>query len=229
VGVAAPLLLLAAAGVARAATAAPPPPPAALEESRGAVSIDWAEGTLIARAGAAADLRMPSADLARPGSERRARAAAVARLKEALGALPLGGGRTLPADAVERALGRAELVDVEYQSNGGAVVRMRARFGDWLPAPAPTGPTLALGEARLAAAPALRVGGQEVASGAARYRIGAPPSGTHAIPVKIDREGRWNARAEKVNKGDKGERPDKDLADRLAGAAIVIYVQKVVR
>src|SRR6185295_19007893 len=132
----------------------------------------------------------------------------------------------LAAVAAERALGRAELVDVEYQSNGGAVVRLRARFGDWLPAPPPAGPALVLGEARLGAAPALRVAGQEVASGAARYRIGAPPAGTHAIAVKVDREGRWNARAEKVNKGDKADRPEKDLVDRLAGAAILIYVQK---
>jgi len=229
VGVAAPLVLLAAVAAARAASAGPAATPNALEEARGAVSIDWGEGTVIARAGAAADLRMPSADLARPGSERRARASAVTRLKEALAALPLGGGRTLPADAVERALGRAELVDVEYQSNGGAVVRLRARFGDWLPAPPPAGPALVLGEARLGAAPALRVAGQEVASGAARYRIGAPPAGTHAIAVKVDREGRWNARAEKVNKGDKADRPEKDLVDRLAGAAILIYVQKVLR
>ena len=220
-GVAAPLVLLAALGTApavQAAAATPASTPAALEEARGAVSIDWAEGTVTARAGAAADLRMPSADLARPGSERRARAAAVARLKEALAGLPLGGGRTLPVDAVERALGRAEVLDLEYQSNGGAVVILRARFGDWLAAPAPAGPTLTVSEARLGAAPALRVAGKEVASGAARYRLGAPPSAAHAVPVKIDREGRWTAR------GEKG-----DLADRLAGAAIVIYVQKVLR
>jgi hypothetical protein len=227
VGVAAALLWLVALGTApagRAAAAAPASTPAALEEARGAVSIDWAEGTVIARGGAAADLHMPSAELARPGSERRARVAALARLKEALAGLPLGGGRTLPADAVERALGRAEVVEVEYQSNGGAVVRLRARFGDWLAAPAPAGPTLALSEGRLGAAPALRVSGKEVASGAARYRLGAPPSAAHAIPVKVDREGRWTARAEKEKEKEKG-----DLADRLAGAAILVYVQKVLR
>jgi hypothetical protein len=214
------LVAAAATGVAAA--------PAALEEARGAVTIDWAEGTVSARGGAAADLRMPSADLARPGAERRARAVATARLKEALAGLPLGGGRTLTSDAVERALARAEQVDVEYQSNGGAVLRMRARFGDWLTAPAPSGPALALAEARLAAAPSLRVAGKEVASGTARYRIGAPPAGTRAIAVKVDREGRWTAKSDKADKADKADR-EKDLAEKLAGAAIVIYVQKVLR
>jgi hypothetical protein len=224
---------------ARAAT------PAALEETRGPVSIDWAEGTVTARGGAAADLRMPSADLARPGAERRARAVAVARLKDALAGLPLGPGRALSGDAVEQALGHAQVVDVEYQSNGGAVVRLRARFGDWLAAEPQPGPALSVSEAHLAAAPALRLGAgktaakpagkkgskdkeakdeePEIVTGAARYRIGAPPSGTHAIAVRIDHDGRW------VLHREKGEKGDKDLAEKLAGASIVIYVQKVLR
>jgi hypothetical protein len=223
-----------AAVPARAAT------PAALEETRGPVSIDWAEGTVTARGGAAADLRMPSADLARPGAERRARAAATARLKEALAGLPLGPGRALSGEAVEQALGHAQVVDVEYQSNGGAVVRLRARFGDWLAAEPQPGPALSVTEAHLAAAPALRVppagksGGKkgsketkdddaEVVIGAARYRVGAPPAGTHAIAVRIDHDGRW------VLHREKGEKGDKDLAEKLAGASIVIYVQKVLR
>ena len=60
-------------------------------------------------------------------------------------------------------------------------------------------------------------------TGAARYRIGAPPAGTHAIAVKIDHDGRWVLHREKADKG------DKDLTEKLAGAAIVIYVQKVLR
>jgi hypothetical protein len=231
-----------AVGLARAAT------PAALEETRGPVSIDWAEGTVTARGGAAADLRMPSADLARPGAERRARAVATARLKDALAGLPLGPGRALSVEAVEQALGHAQVVDVEYQSNGGAVVRLRARFGDWLAAEPQPGPALSVSEAHLAAAPALRLGAgkpaakpagkkgskekeakdgkddePEIMTGVARYRIGAPPAGAHAIAVKIDHDGRW------VLHRDKGEKGDKDLAEKLAGASIVIYVQKVLR
>ncbi len=224
---------------ARAAT------PVALEETRGPVSIDWAEGTVTARGGAAADLRMPSADLARPGAERRARAVATTRLKDALAGLPLGPGRALSGEAVEQALGHAQVVDVEYQSNGGAVVRLRARFGDWLAAEPQPGPALSVSEAHLAAAPALRLGASktaakpagkkgskdkeakddepEIVTGAARYRIGAPPAGTHAIAVRIDHDGRW------VLQREKGEKGDKDLAERLAGASIVIYVQKVLR
>ncbi len=238
-GLAAATVLVAAPARARAAT------PPALEETRGPVSIDWAEGTVTARGGAAADLRMPSADLARPGAERRARAVAAARLKDALAGLPLGPGRALSVEAVEQALGHAQVVDVEYQSNGGAVVRLRARFGDWLAAEPPSGPALSVSEARLAAAPALRMapgksGGRsagkkgskegreddddaEIVTGAARYRIGAPPAGTRAIAVRIDHEGRWLLHREK------GEKVDKDLAEKLAGAAIVIYVQKVLR
>ena len=221
--------------------------PPALEETHGPVSIDWAEGTVTARGGAAADLRMPSADLARPGAERRARAVAASRLKDALAALPLGPGRALSVDAVELAIGQAQVVDIEYQSNGGAVVRLRARFGDWLGAEPPPGPALSVSEAHLAAAPALRLaagksagkeGGKEgskkagkeakdddaeIVTGAARYRIGAPPAGTHAINVRIDHEGRW------VLHREKGEKVEKDLADKLAGASIVIYVQKVLR
>jgi hypothetical protein len=44
-----------------------------LRDARGGVEIDWGEGTVTAQGGAAADLRMPSAELARPGAQRRAR------------------------------------------------------------------------------------------------------------------------------------------------------------
>src|SRR5579863_568988 len=77
-----------------------------LVETREGVSIDWRAGTLAATGGAAADLRMPSVDLARPGAERRARAAALGKLRTALTSLPAGGGRKLDPDRVDRALGR---------------------------------------------------------------------------------------------------------------------------
>ncbi len=225
-GLAATPSALTAAGAAGAAGAATP---AALEETRGAVSVDWGEGTLTARGGAAADLHMPSADLARPGAERRARAAALARLKQALAELPLG--RRAHADRRRRrarALGHAQVVDVEYQSNGGAVVRMRVPFGDWLPAEPPAGPTFSVGETHLAAAPEIRIGGKEIVTGAARYRLGAPPAGAHAVAIRIDHDGRWLPR-QKGDKVDKVDKVDKDFTEKLAGAAIVIYVQKVLK
>jgi hypothetical protein len=191
-----------------------------LQETRGGVAIDWGEGTLTAAGGAAADLRMPSADLARPGAERRARAAALARLKSALGELPLGGDRTLPPAAVELALGRARLLGVEYQSNGGALVRMQVRFSDWLPAQAPVGPALSVAEMRLQGAPKLKIGGKETLIGAARYQLGAPPAGTRALAAKADRQGRLVVAVAAA---------DRDLGEKLAGAAIVIYVDKVLR
>ncbi len=103
-----------------------------LTSTRDGVTIDWTAGTLGASGGAAADLRMPSVDLARPGALRRARATALARLRAALESLPLGSGRKLDAPRVERALGRARTADVQYQSNGGAVVRLEVSFADWL-------------------------------------------------------------------------------------------------
>src|SRR5206468_8800946 len=110
-----------AAGLSAAAGAAAADP---LHETRGGAEIDWGEGTLTAQGGAAADLRMPSAEVARPGSLRRARAAALGKLRAALVELPLGGGRSLTPDAIDRALGRARTVGVDYQSNGGAVARV---------------------------------------------------------------------------------------------------------
>ncbi len=194
---------------------------ASLIEKRGAVTIDWAAGTVVAQAGAAADLRMPSADLARPGAERRARAAALEKLRTALGTLPLGGERTLPPEAVERALGRARTTSVDYQSNGGVMLRLEVRFSDWLPAPAeaaaapPAATAISVPTAHLAASPVAKIGKQEVVVGAATYRLGSPPSATRAIAAKADRAGRLSMAG------------DAKLAEKLAGAVVVIYVERV--
>jgi hypothetical protein len=217
VGVGARLVLLsvmAAAPVASSEVAGAPTP---LREVRGAVTIDWTEGTLTALGAAAADLHMPSAELARPGAERRARAAALASLRAALGELPLGGGRTLPAAAVELACQRARSIGVEEQSNGGALVRLQVAFSDWLPAEPPTGPALSVGQMRLGAAPKVKLGKQEIAVGIARYRAGPAPAAAGAVAARVERDGRLVAAGE-------GR-----LGEKLAGAAIVIYVQKVLR
>src|SRR5262245_45517312 len=58
----------------------------ALKQTLAGAAVDWEAGTIAATAGAAADLRMPSVDLSRPGAQRRAQAAAVAKLRAALAA-----------------------------------------------------------------------------------------------------------------------------------------------
>jgi hypothetical protein len=206
-----------AASLAWAALASAEPPPADLVETREGVTIDWRAGTLAATGGAAADLRMPSVDLARPGAERRARAAAVGKLRAALAALPAGGGRKLDPDRIDRALGRARATDTQYQSNGGAVVRMEVGFSDWLEDPAAPGTTLSVREAHLVASPRALVGGQEIALGAATYRTGAPPAEAAARPARLDHAGRLLIEG------------SADLAAKLAHGPAVIYVQKVLR
>ncbi|MBC8133828.1 MAG: hypothetical protein H7X95_12660, partial [Deltaproteobacteria bacterium] len=74
------LVAVTTAAVAVAAAAATDP----LVEEKAGVVVDWRRGTIEVTGGAAADHRMPSAEVARPGAERRARTAARARLSEAL-------------------------------------------------------------------------------------------------------------------------------------------------
>ncbi|HEX3696013.1 MAG TPA: hypothetical protein VH374_11545 [Polyangia bacterium] len=211
-----------AGGVGLAAAGAESP--AALVDKRGGVTIDWATGTVAAQAGAAADLRMPSADLARPGAERRARASALEKLRTALSTLPLGGDRTLPSDAVERALAKARVGALDYQSNGGVLVRLEVRFADWLaPASSPVestetpSATIVVSNSHLAASPVAKVGKHEVIVGAATYHLGIPPASVRAISARADRAGRLSMLG------------DEKLAQKLAGALVVIYVEKVNR
>ena len=207
------------AAVAAAEPASPSPSPlsADLVDTHEGVTVDWRAGTLAASAGAAADLRMPSVDLARPGAERRARAAATAKLRNALGALPAGGGHKLDPDRIDRALNRARTADVQYQSNGGAVVRMEVGFADWLEDPAAPTTTLAVRETHLIAAPRAVVGGQEFSIGAATYRFGSPPADAGARAARVDHSGRL------VLEG------GAELAAKLARGVALIYVQKVLR
>jgi hypothetical protein len=196
--------------------------PAALVERRDGVEIDWGAGTLTAAGGAAADLHMPSAEIARAGSVRRAEAAARARLGRALASLPLGGDRKLPAAAAERALAHARTTATEYQSNGGALVRVTVRFGDWLEAPpaegAPVALTLTVPAMHLGASPLAKIGDAERALGAAVYRLGAAPGAARAIPAKLDRAGRLVI-----------EPAHAPAAEKLASGAALIYVGKVLR
>jgi hypothetical protein len=205
-----------------------------VQELKG-VTVDWRRGKLTVHGVAAGDWRMPSAEIARAGAERRARSAGRARLGEALRALPLGGGRRLEAAGIERAVGRARTVGVEYQSNGGVDLQLEIAFGDWRDTPAPPSSSssrdgaapaaearppavaLRLGEGSLAAAPVVVVKGTEAELGAARYApTGDLPAGTRPIPVKSDKKGRLLV---------DGDASVEDFSRRDA----VIYVHKLLR
>ena len=208
-------------------------------EDKSGASIDWRRGIIEATGGAAADLRMPSADVARPGAERRARAAARARIVEILRNLPLGGGRRLDEEAVSRALGRARSVNVEYQSNGGVLVQLEVSFADWGPSqPPPAGGhgqnagvtnrdasaasspepvAFLLAEGRLAAAPLVVVRGREIALSHARYMAASTvPAGATVLTAHVDKKGRLLL-------------DDDRNSPELAGHPAVVYVQKILR
>ena len=206
-------------GVARADRDGP------LKQNLAGATVDWEAGTLAASAGAAADLRMPSVDLSRPGAQRRAQAAAVAKLRAALVSLPLGSGNKLTNPEIERALGRARAIDVQYQSNGGAVVRVEIRFGDWLEAPNAQVSAqskndsfaIAVPAIHLGAAPTARIGKRDVRVGAAVYRITGGKVDKNVADAKVDKDGRL------VLSG------DAQLPDKLARGQVLIYVGKLQR
>jgi hypothetical protein len=219
-GALAALVVLLTAGASRADGAAP------LVEHRDGVEIDWSAGTVTATAGAAADLHMPSADVARAGALRRAEAGARARLERALAELPAGAGRKLDGAALARALGRAQVTGTDYQSNGGAFVHVTARFADWLDAgdAAPV-VVLATPAMHLGAAPIARLEGEahaeprDVPLGAAIYRLGAAPADAKPIHAKIDHAGRVVF----------ASGHDAKLGERLAKGTALIYVGKVLK
>jgi hypothetical protein len=205
-------------------------------------SIDWRAGALTVTGAAAAELRMPSAASARARAERAARQAAMTRLGALLRQLPLARGRHLDADAVARAVARAaarmQPADLDYASNGGATVRLTAKFGDWAPgppAPAPVTPELALSmvTCRLQAAPTLVVPGHPdshpggaptdggegtVDAREARYRLASTlPAGTRTVRARLDGQGRLVLGSREAS--------EEARADR----SIVIYCEKVAR
>jgi hypothetical protein len=228
-------------GVASAAGSTPASAPAdpLVENLEAGASIDWRAGALTVTGAAAAELRMPSAASARARAERAARQAAMTRLGALLRQLPLARGRHLDADAVARAVARAaarvQPTDLDYASNGGATVRLTAKFGDWAPGPpAPPVPELVLSMAtcRLQAAPTLVLpghpqspSGRAEADGAgtvdardARYRLGSTlPAGTRTVRARLDGQGR-------VVLG-----PRESSEDARADRSILIYCDKVAR
>ena len=183
--------------------------------------VDWSAGTVTASAGAAADMRMPSPAAARPGAERRARAAALDKLRAALRALPLRGKQRLGEKQVEAALGHASTTRIEYQSNGGVVLWVGVRFTDLVASATTTSTStttglvaLAVGAMPLELAPLLVAGAKEIVLGHARYHQGPPPAG--AISVRRDDKGRLLLPS-----------GSETTLDQLAGGPVVIYLQRV--
>jgi hypothetical protein len=218
------VVLAAAVVLGPAAVPAAPDATPALVRTVAGAEVDWAAGVIQAQGGSAADYRLPSPEIARPGAERRARAAATAELRAALQALPLTAERRLSPAAIAAAVARAHTASVEYQSNGGAVVKLALRFaevngaaGDEPPAKPPLPPlALAVPAMPLELAPRVVAGESEAQLAWVVYRIGRPPG--DALAVRRDREGRLVL-----------PRGERSLLDKLARTPVVIYVQKISR
>jgi hypothetical protein len=214
-------LLLALAGVVAGPAGAET---AALLRSVGGAEIDWAAGVVKAQAGSAADYRLPSAEIARAGAERRARAAASAELRAALQGLALGPGRRLSSADIEAALTRVRAVNVDYQSNGGAVVTMSLRFAEVTGAAVeeadavPPKRVLSVPAMPLELAPRVAAGDDQGTLAWAVYRVGPAPADAEALTVRRDRDGRLVL-----------PRADRRLIEKLAHQPAVIYVQKIVK
>lgn len=105
-------------------------PPAYAEPPGRGVIVDASTGTIEAPGSCAADLRAPSAEVARIKAERIARERARERLKQALLSLPPArlAGRSVDPAAVDAALQKAEVASVHYGSTGSVTVRLRLRL-----------------------------------------------------------------------------------------------------
>ena len=169
--------------------------------------VDWSAGTITAEGGAAADMRMPGANAARPGAERRSRAAAVGKLQAALHELGLDkGSEKLVAE-------RATVARSEYQSNGGVVLWLAVKFSEVTAGTAAAKP-LRVSAAPFRFAPAIAAAGKSVRAASATYHPAADCP-ADAIAVKRNDKGQLilpSSEAERI--------------DSFAGAAVVIYVEK---
>lgn len=195
------LVLLAGAGQAKDG-------PSFIRDLAGA-EIDWSAGAITARAGSAADIRMPGPNAARPGAERRARAAAEVKLRAAL--RTLAHGRTLDVDA---AVKRASVVRSEYQSDGGVFLWLGLRFTEVVEGGKNAAKALKTASMPFAFAPTLTGAGKEAQVSFAIYRpMSECPK--DALPVERDSRGRLEITG-----------ADANLVDSFAGAAVVIYLEQ---
>jgi hypothetical protein len=169
--------------------------------------VDWNAGTITAEGGAAADLRMPGPNSARPGAERAARAAAAAKLRAALRELGLD------QDAEKGAVEHSTVSCIEYQSNGGAVLWLTAKFSDATVEKAAPRP-LRVSTVPFRFSPTIAGGGKSVRAASATYHAAADCP-TDAILVKRNDKGHLVLPSAEAG-----------LIDSFAGASVVIYVEK---
>jgi hypothetical protein len=202
------LTLVAATAIAAGAQARPD----GLVRPVGGAEVDWSEGAVTASAGAAADMRMPSPDVARPGAERRAKAAVLEKLRTALKSLPVNPGEKLDASAIENALAHVQITRREYQSNGGVVLWAVVHFADLATAGKPA-PALVLSVPNMPfeLAPQLNSGGKQARVAYATYRSSKPDG--DVISVQRDKKGHLVL-------------PKETQLDQFVDAPVVIYVHK---
>jgi len=198
----APILLLVLTALAQAAESA------AFKRTVAGTEVDWSAGTITAQAGAAADIRMPGPNAARPGAERRARAAAEAKLLAALGELGLD--KPSKDKTVQE---HAAISRIEYQSNGGVVLWLSIRFSDLAPAKAAPR-ALRIASMPFEIAPTLAIEGQDERVAIATYRPAAECP-KDALQVRRDGKGRLVMPA-----------TPRETTDSFAGSAVVIYLEK---
>lgn len=173
----------------------------------GDAEIDWTAAILTAQGGAAAELRMPGPNAARPGAERRARAAAEEKLRSTTEKLL---GKAVDGPIVGE---RATVARIEYQSNGGVVLWLALRLSDVVIAPA-AGVALRVSSMPFVAQPTLAAGGKRVTLGLATYRPAAEAP-ADAVLVRAERDGALALSGK-----------DGKLVESLAGRAVVIYLEK---
>ena len=190
----------------------------------GKAIVDWEQGVVFARAGAAADLRLPGVDAPRQGAVRAARGRAAKTLKVALTKIPLGKGRKRVPATVEAALEQGQVLDPDYQTNGGVVLALGVQLAHLVEPPPSPGATpaapskpaaplvLAVASMPFEVAPTVLVKGKPYPLASAVYRLGRPPKQTPAISARRDGKGRLVL-----------SKPPADL--QLAGARAVIYLR----
>jgi len=197
-----PIVCLALTAVSQASE------PAVFKRIVAGAEIDWSAGVITAQAGSSADLRMPGPNAARPGAERRARAAAETKLLAAL--------RELGLDKLindKTGLTHAAVSRIEYQSNGGVVLWLSLRFLDVVQAKAAPR-ALRISSMPFDIAPSLVAGGKESRAAVATYRPAADCP-KDALSVRRDDKGRLVLPAASA-----------EAIDSLAGSAVVIYLEK---
>jgi hypothetical protein len=195
------LVVLLAAGSAHARE------PSTWKRTVAGAEVDWSAGTITAEGGAAADMHMPGPNAARPGAERRARAAAAARLQAALHELGLD------KESEKLVAEHATVSRTEYQSNGGVVLWLAVKFSDVAVGKAAPRP-LRVSTAPFKLAPTIVAAEKSVRAANATYHATADCP-ADAIAVKRNDKGHLVLPPSEAG-----------LIDSFAGASVVVYVEK---